>query len=434
MSSDVERFVRFCDSEFGKSMMKKEVEYVYNELRSCEKILDVGCGIGSFEQDLPSLNIVGLDSSEEMLEEARKRSDKIFVLGNAEHMNFKDSIFDAVFTVTSLEFLDDYQKAVREIARVTRQHGKILAMTLNPESEYFRREMKKPGDYFRRIKHTDLREIRDYISQFFVISKEDYFLGIRGQRVFDTNDQRYASLRVVVGTKTADLNASVRYKVQNDLHRMARSSRAQILLKVPFYRQRFDFTCGAASLMMAMKYFDPSLKLTKNLEIDIWRETNLVEDRSTCGRGLAYSAAKRGFEARIVASVDDIPFKEKILKISPGADLRVLEFFFRDMQKRALALDVKEERRKVTIKEISSALERGEVPIVLINAILLHREDVPHWVVVRGYNRREIFIHDPLWKAPQRGGVAVQRFNEMIGYGAGQVMIALSARLENVDL
>src|SRR3972149_6664147 len=192
MSAEVQRFIGFCDTELGKKVMKKEVEYVYNELRSCEKILDVGCGIGSFEQNLPSLNIVGLDSSKEMLEEARKRSDKTFVLGNAKHMNFKESTFDAVFTVATLEFLDDYQKAIREIARVTKQHGKVLAMMLNSESKYFRRELKKPGDYFRRIRHTNLREIRDYISQFFAVSKEDYFLGIRQQSVFDTNDQRYA--------------------------------------------------------------------------------------------------------------------------------------------------------------------------------------------------------------------------------------------------
>jgi predicted double-glycine peptidase len=201
------------------------------------------------------------------------------------------------------------------------------------------------------------------------------------------------------------------------------------MLEIPFYRQRFDFTCGAACLMMAMKYFDPNLKLTKDLEIDIWREANLVEDWSTCGRGLAYSAAKRGFGARIVASVDDIPFKERILRVSPTADPDVLEFFFRDMQRRALALDVKEVRREVTIEEVISALELGEIPIVLVNARFLHREDTPHWVVVRGYSRREVFIHDPLWKVPQRGGVAARRFKEMTGYGTGQVMIALSANL-----
>jgi ubiquinone/menaquinone biosynthesis C-methylase UbiE len=138
MSANVEKFTRFCDSEFGKKIMKKEAEYVYNELRNCEKILDVGCGIGSFEQNLLSLNIIGLDSSAEMLEEARKRSNKTFVLGDAEHLMFKDATFDAVFTVTTLEFLNRYQKAAKEMARVTNQHGKILAMVLNPESEYFK--------------------------------------------------------------------------------------------------------------------------------------------------------------------------------------------------------------------------------------------------------------------------------------------------------
>jgi len=201
MNADIERFVRFCDSEFGKKVMKKEAEYVYNELRNCERILDVGCGIGSFEQNLPSLNIIGLDISEEMLEEAKKRSDKAFVQGNAEKLEFKDSTFDAVFTVTTLEFLDDYRKAVSEMARVTKPEGKILVMMLNPKSEYFREEIKKPGDYFRRIKNSNPREIKDYISRFYTITREKYFLGINGDHIFDTDKERYASLYVIIGVK-----------------------------------------------------------------------------------------------------------------------------------------------------------------------------------------------------------------------------------------
>jgi len=130
MSSDLEKFIGFCDSDFGKKVMKKEAGYIYNELSDCERILDIGCGIGSFEQNLPSLNIIGLDSSEEMLKEARKRSDKAFILCNAEHLGFKDSTFDAVFTVTTLEFLEDYRGAVKEMARVTKPYSKVLAMVL----------------------------------------------------------------------------------------------------------------------------------------------------------------------------------------------------------------------------------------------------------------------------------------------------------------
>ena len=201
MNDDVERFVRFCKSQLGKKVMEREAEYVYKELRNCERILDIGCGSGSFERLLPNLNIIGLDNSKEMLQEAIKRSNSTFVLGDAEHLGFKDSTFDAIFTVTTLEFTGDYEKAVNEITRVTKQDGTILAMILNPESEYFKDKATRTGDYFKRIKHRDFREIRDYVSQFYQIIKEEYFLGIRGQDIFDTNDKRYASLYVVVGVK-----------------------------------------------------------------------------------------------------------------------------------------------------------------------------------------------------------------------------------------
>jgi ubiquinone/menaquinone biosynthesis C-methylase UbiE len=201
MKADVAKFVRFCDSLLGKQILRKEAAYIYNELQGSETILDVGCGIGSFEQHLPTLNIIGLDISEDMLEEARKRSDKTFIQGNATDLEFHDSTFDAVFTVTTLEFLDDYQKAVQEIARVTNPRGKLVVMMLNPHSEYFRENVRRPGDYFQRIKHTNTKEMREYVSRFYVIRKEDLFLGIQGEQVFKTDDENFASLYVLVGTK-----------------------------------------------------------------------------------------------------------------------------------------------------------------------------------------------------------------------------------------
>lgn len=201
MTTDVEKFVRFCESDFGKGVLEKEVEYIYQELKSYQRILDVGCGIGQFEQRLSELNITGLDNSEEMLEEARKRSNKTFVFGNAENLSFDGSAFDAVFYVATLEFIDDYQKAIQETCRVTKPDGKLLVMMLNPKSEYFHEHFQREGSYFRGIIHTNLREIRDYISRFYQVTKEEYFLGIRDQQVFDTSDKRFASLYVIVGKK-----------------------------------------------------------------------------------------------------------------------------------------------------------------------------------------------------------------------------------------
>ena len=52
---------------------------------------------------------------------------------------------------------------------------------------------------------------------------------------------------------------------------------ASIQLNIPFYRQHYDFTCGPASLMMAMKYLDNDVCLGKELELDLWREGTLVD-------------------------------------------------------------------------------------------------------------------------------------------------------------
>ena len=90
-----------------------------------------------------------------------------------------------------------------------------------------------------------------------------------------------------------------------------------------------------------------------------------MEDRSTCDRDLAYSAAKRGYGAKIFASVDDIPFKDKIRNVSPKANIKVLEFFFRDMKRRALAMNVPEINKRITFEDIAFAIRNDLVPIYL---------------------------------------------------------------------
>ena len=201
MMKVAEKFVRFCESDFGKKVLDREAEYIRQELEGHHSILDIGCGIGQFEQKLSDLNITGLDSSAEMLEEAKRRSHNTFVLGNAEHLDFADGSFEAVLYVTSLEFLDNYQRAIQEAWRVTKLDGRLLAMILNPSSEYFDEQIQREESYFRKVKHNDLDEIRNYILRHYHLSKYEYFLGIRGQRIFDTADKRFASLYVISGRK-----------------------------------------------------------------------------------------------------------------------------------------------------------------------------------------------------------------------------------------
>ena len=201
MNTQVARFIRFYASPHGQEILQKEAAYLQHAVQGCDAILDVGCGIGAFEQQLPTLNIVGVDISEAMLDEARRRSVKTFLRGDALNLPFHEAAFDAVFTVTTLEFIEDYQRAVREMVRVTRPQGRLVVMMLNPHSDYFRENVQRPGDYFQRVRQTNLAAIHEYIAHFYAVQKEEYFLRIQGHRVGETDDEALAALYVVVGHK-----------------------------------------------------------------------------------------------------------------------------------------------------------------------------------------------------------------------------------------
>jgi ubiquinone/menaquinone biosynthesis C-methylase UbiE len=191
----------FYGTRFGKEVLEKEALLVAKELGGCKKILSVGCGPGFLESRLKQLGkaeVVGLEQSEEMLVLARGKID--VVEGSAEKMQFADNYFDCVLFITSLEFIDNLKKALAEAARVLSPNGRILALILNPESKYFKERIQRKDSYFRRIKHTNLREIKEEAEKLFSISGR-YCLGIEGKKLFDSSDEKTATLYALMGVK-----------------------------------------------------------------------------------------------------------------------------------------------------------------------------------------------------------------------------------------
>ena len=45
-------------------------------------------------------------------------------------------------------------------------------------------------------------------------------------------------------------------------------------LDVPLYTQSSDFSCGSACVAMILKYYNFVSNLDRDLEIELWRETN----------------------------------------------------------------------------------------------------------------------------------------------------------------
>jgi hypothetical protein len=201
--------------------------------------------------------------------------------------------------------------------------------------------------------------------------------------------------------------------------------RNSIRLSVPFYKQRFDFTCGPAALMMAMKHFDRKLELSKELEMDIWREANMLESYGTSRFGLAFSALKRGFGATMYANIKGAGFVRKIESMIGSVDYRLLDLFLDERRRRSIGLGAKERKVDSISKDVlERALNSGRVPIVLSNTEFFSAEDVPHWIVVSGMDQNFLYVNNPLGRAGEQ--LAISSFERVVGYKGDECMVAIS--------
>ncbi len=125
-------------------------ELVNAALSSCPdgsvgKVLDVCCGTGDITQRIaaadPSVMVVGIDFSAQMLEVARERTqgmdNVMLVEGNAMELPFDDDTFDACVVSFGLRNTPDYEQVVREMARVTRPGGLVACLDASvPDNSY----------------------------------------------------------------------------------------------------------------------------------------------------------------------------------------------------------------------------------------------------------------------------------------------------------
>ena len=188
MKDDFEFMARInCDLEARKAACK------------VRDILRVGCGPAIIEAGLAEhgFNVTGLDISGEAL--GRALESVRTVAGSAENVGFPDSSFDAVIYVASLQFIERYKEAIKQTVRVLRAGGKLLIMLLNLEPDFFKERTRNPASYINKIRHTDLSEIERAVAEHLPIETE-YFLGIKGTRIFQSEDSTVASLYVINGT------------------------------------------------------------------------------------------------------------------------------------------------------------------------------------------------------------------------------------------
>ena len=169
----------------------------------------------------------------------------------------------------------------------------------------------------------------------------------------------------------------------------------KIKLTVPYHAQMMDFTCGPACLMMALKYFNPDTDFSEALELRLWKEATLIFMAAGFGGaegyGLALAAASRGLQCHRVTSMDTTPM---LRSVRAASKREVMKIVHTDMKKRAFKAGVSAAMYEYGVDEIVSGLHRGLLPIAMISTYRLTGDKTPHWVVVTGFDRDHVYIHD----------------------------------------
>lgn len=178
-------------------------------------------------------------------------------------------------------------------------------------------------------------------------------------------------------------------------------------VRVPYYQQTTDFTCGPACLMMAMKAIDGTLRIDRRLELRLWREATsifMASGHGGCGPfGLALSAHRRGFGAELFVKQRGVFLVDTVRDPDKKEVMRLVEEDFLD---RIRELDLPLHHRAARFSEVQELFDAGGIPLVLISSWRIYQERFPHWVVITGFEERFIYVHDPYVDVGQAETVA----------------------------
>lgn len=141
----VERYIKSTEKliNYRYKPFAKRVEDSINKfgIEGIPKILDIGCGPGfllfEIKKLIPDVRLVGVDSSEQMLEIAKEKAEQNdngeieLKKGFAEDIPLPDDDLDVVVCLNCLHDFKDARKTIEEIYRVLRNNGLFILKDKN---------------------------------------------------------------------------------------------------------------------------------------------------------------------------------------------------------------------------------------------------------------------------------------------------------------
>jgi len=126
-------------SESNEGKARRKAAFDVMNVRTGQKILDLGCGGGFFVKELAKSvgdagEVVALDSSSAQIDAARQHCSHLsnveYITCSATKLPFPDASFDSVVSIQTLEYIVDVDAVLRECRRVIKPGGGSTAISV----------------------------------------------------------------------------------------------------------------------------------------------------------------------------------------------------------------------------------------------------------------------------------------------------------------
>jgi len=120
--------IRFIEIKRVKAVLR-----LMDRGRKEDHVLEVGCGAGNILEEMPPMNLYGIDISDLVLSKAKEklRENAVLLQSDAQSLPFKDQVFMQVVCSEVLEHLLDPSVALNEMTRVLKTQGVAVVSVPN---------------------------------------------------------------------------------------------------------------------------------------------------------------------------------------------------------------------------------------------------------------------------------------------------------------